>query len=242
MSIKTKKKSYDIVTGSAKRLGSMLSLFLAEQGYSLILHYHSSEKEMLALQKKLTKKNTHFFLIKQDFYSHTNNAEEFIKKCISFKKPIAGLINNASVFLEGNLQNGKNLLNQFKINVQTPLELIAKYQTFVGCGHIINILDARMHQHSKTFSNYRMSKKMLEIITLEAAKTLAPKIRVNAIAPGSVMPLPTETTASWQKRIKKDILSGKAEAKNVLECLDFLEKNAFLTGQILFAGNGVHLT
>ncbi len=232
-------KQYFIITGGIKRIGAKIAEFLVNTyGYSLIIHYHKSHNEALKIKKKLEKINKiEVKLLKADL---TIIQKNFIRKCLSLGKPIVGLINNASVFLEGNLKNGNHLMNQISLHALSPLSLTQQYQKLINKGVIINITDANL-KRSLEFQNYQISKKILQEITLASALALAPNIRVNSIAPGPLIPLENETENNWKQRTQNLPLKSPLKIENALDCLKFILNASFLTGQTLYADNGAHL-
>jgi len=232
------KKKAIIVTGAARRVGRALSIQCAKMGYSVIGHYLSSEKELETLSAEIKKEKVPFYSVSGDF---SKGAEGIIEKCIRFPVQISGLINNASIFEKGNFLNlsKDEYFNLLTINTFAPLQLMNDFARHVKKGFIINLLDANVFAFNKNFEIYRMSKRFLEDITLDLALLYAPDIRVNAIAPGAVLPSKfTGKKGPWKKLAP---LKTGGNIDDLSLALRYAIENKSITGQILFVDGGLHL-
>ena len=145
------------------------------EGAEVVVHCNKSEDEA----KKLSK-----FVIQSDL-SQPNSFPNLIKDC----GPIDILINNASIFSKDSLSiNPQEYLKEFAINFFSPFELIRQFAEQNREGVVLNILDRRILANEIMCLPYSLSKKSLAELTYAAALELAPKIRVNAIAPGPILP------------------------------------------------------
>jgi NAD(P)-dependent dehydrogenase (short-subunit alcohol dehydrogenase family) len=182
-----KKPEAVLVTGAARRIGRALSLFLSGRGYAVIGHYHTSAREARSLAKEIRGRGGLFYPLKWNLAA---GPEGLMGKCLGFPVRLAGLVNNASVFEKGNLLSlkRKEWSGMLQVNVFSPLTLCAEYYRKAGTGFIINMLDAGAGPFNRDFQIYRMGKRLLAEMTLECARLFAPKVRVNGIAPGAVLP------------------------------------------------------
>ena len=244
-------QKYFIITGAAKRLGAEIARFLVlECNYNLILHYHQSHSEIQALQDELLKKNKNIKikLIAENFLVNisSDSNSNLIQKALEYipKKHIAGLINNASLFLRGSIADGQNFQNQMQVNALIAYHLISDYHRLIGQGDVINMLDSNVSNYSLEYQNYVISKKLLEEITKQSAIALAPHIRVNAIAPGPTLPLAHETQETFQTKVASNNILSKYQpsSNSITQSLHFILNNPFLTGQIIYLGGGAHLS
>ena len=153
------------------------------------------------------------------------------------------LINNASIFEPSSIKDTSSalLLRHLNVNLITPFLLSRDFAKKCQKGHIINVLDTRITSNRTTYAAYSISKKALAAFTKMSAHEFGPGIRVNAIAPGLILS-PHGLGDDYLKKLAKDIpLKTKGDVENILQTVDFLLENKFLTGQTIFCDGGEHL-
>ena len=228
-----------IVTGGAKRLGAAMARYLAGKGYDLILHYLTASDQMVDLKKKLSVFPVRVSALKWDLRKHPRR---FMAACLKKSPRLAGLINNASLFLPGNFSNPGNFISQLSVNTWAPLHLSDEfYRGTETEAFIVNLIDAHVHRYDETFQNYRFSKTILQEITRQSALLYAPRVRVNGIAPGPILTAINDIPERFQKQVARTPLKRSPGVEGVIRCLDFLIHSSFSTGQILYADSGLHL-
>ncbi|MGC8739416.1 MAG: SDR family oxidoreductase [Candidatus Hydrogenedens sp.] len=228
-----------IITGSAKRIGKHLSLRLAQEGINLALHYNSSDKDAKQLQKALENYPIKTTLIKQDL-NITNAGEILFESAINKLGKIDIVINNASIFPEHDIKtfSYEDLITSINIHAWAPLQLSRCLYSQCEQGIIINILDTRLWDYDLRHSSYYLGKQLLRYITRTLAIEFAPKIRVNAIAPGLILPPPGETHEYLKKMSKTNPLQTFGNENDVSDAVVFLLKAKFITGQVIFIDGG----
>ncbi len=228
-----------LVTGGAKRIGKEICTAFAEAGAKVIIHYNSSEKEALALLRKIGGVDGGHGIIRADL-----SVREELSKMYEMLKDVDILINNASVFNNDCLRKESicSAKKQFDINFWAPFELMCelslrRQEETV----IINMLDYRINKYGLNDGSYSISKKSLESLTLMSALQWAPKIRVNGIASGFVMPPTGMESSTMEKSLKKVPFGKPVSVKEIsLTCL-YLVKTDSVTGQIVYLDGGAHL-
>ena len=231
-----------LVTGGAQRIGKSIALKLAQLGYNIALHYHKSQNSALQTCSLIKKKNVLCQTFSFDL-SIENNLPLLIhsvKKCFN---DFQLLVNNASVFQKTPfLKTSFFVFNQnFNINFKAPFFLSLSFAQICQKGHIINILDSKINHNHIHYSPYTLSKKALANLTSISAKELAPHIRVNAIAPGYILP-PHNSSPNYQLQRPKNIpLKIPGNPSHITQALEFLVLHPFITGQIVFVDGGEHL-
>lgn len=233
-----------LITGSSKRIGKAIAEHLAEQGWNIIIHYNTSDKEADQLRALLQKRHSGqmFDVVEADF-SKTKQAEALIPKVVGKHGPFQLLINNASVFDKGYLKETSDELfdSQMFINFRAPFILIRDFVNECKEGMIINMVDTKMTANKSDYGAYTLSKKALWELTKMAAFEFAPQIRVNAIAPGMTL-APEGHDEEYLVRLAKRIPMRKPGGVGpVIRSVDYILNNPDLTGQILFADGGEHL-
>ncbi len=239
---KTKHNKAALITGGAQRIGKALAIALAQKGYDIALHYHKSRTQAQQTVLEIKKLGR-----KCKLYSANLLKEHETQKLVSqsFKDfpALYLLINNASVFKKNDfLKTSSKIFNEnFDLHVKAPFFLTQAFAKKCKNGNIINLLDAKIVQNQTQYFAYLLSKKTLLHFTQMAALELAPQIRVNAIAPGLILP-PQGQTDTYLKKLAQTIpLRKTGNLKQVTQATSFLLENDYITGQCLFLDGGLHL-
>lgn len=232
------------ITGAAKRIGKAIAIHLAKNGFGIAIHYHSSKNEAIALQSYLveTYPNQKFKIFKCDL-SCIEDVELCMDKVFLHFEKIDVLVNNASVFQSGVIQEtaAKLLQDQMNINFMAPFVLSRDYALNSACGLIINLLDTRITTYSNSHAAYTLSKVAFAHLTKMSALEFSPKIRVNGIAPGAILPPEDQGEEYLTKIAKRTPMKIPGGIVPVLQSLDYILDNQYLTGQILFCDGGEQL-
>ncbi len=234
-----KKNQSALITGASKRLGACMAKSLAAEGYDLYLHYFKSETESLLLEKEITSR----FPVKVKTIGGdiVKSIDAITSKCEGLSE-LKVLINNASLFVKKDFSDSANFQKQITLNALMPLELSQWFYEKACSGSVIvNMTDANIKKIDKNFQNYRFSKLMLTEITRQTALTYAPKIRVNAIAPGPILLAKGDNQEQFLKQVEKTPLQMSPGIEAISRCLKFVLQSPFLTGQVLYADSGMHL-
>lgn len=235
-------KNYALVTGSSDRIGKALALELASQGYNLILHYNSSREKVEKVLEKVKELGVEAELFQANFIEN-NNFDQVFEKFKKEDKILDLLINCASDFIPSGYDDpGSELYEkEMKINFENAYLLTKAFARVYDKGHIINFIDTKVEKNYTKHLDYILSKKLLKDFTLLSAVHLAPGFRVNAIAPGLVLP-PAGKDESYLLNLAKDIpmqIIGNME--EILKAFRYLLDSNFVTGQILYIDGGDHL-
>ncbi|MEN8116974.1 MAG: SDR family NAD(P)-dependent oxidoreductase [Bacteroidota bacterium] len=232
------------ITGTSKRIGKTIASYLAEKGWNIIIHYNTSVNEAEQLVEQLSSKfaGQKFEPVKANL-SNVNEVIGLIPRIISESGTFKLLINNASVFDKGSLLETSTELfdNQLNVNLRAPFILMRDFANYCKQGNIINLVDTRITSNKSDFAAYSLSKKGLWELTKMAALEFAPKIRVNAIAPGATLP-PENKDENYLKEMALNTPMKKpVGVVPILKSIDFILENDHLTGQLLFADGGENL-
>lgn len=229
-----------LITGSAKRLGKALAYYYAAKGWEVVLHFNSSISEAQLLSDELhAKYPERLFPLFQANLNEVVECEGLIDKI----DHLDVLINNASVFESGLLfETNEDLFrDQMAVNFNAPFFLMKKFYNKFKRGVIVNILDTRITSNDSSYGAYSLAKKSLMNLTKMAAIEWAPFVRVNAVAPGPVLPPDGKDANHFYKVIDETPLKKQVDIQNLCESVYFLTLNDDVTGQILFCDGGAHL-
>jgi NAD(P)-dependent dehydrogenase (short-subunit alcohol dehydrogenase family) len=175
-----------LITGATKRLGAAMALALAGWGYDIALHCNASQDSALALASEIQKTGRDCAVFQSDL-SQSAQMLDLIPQVKKRFPNLCVLINNASIFHALNLKDtSPEQYDVFmNLHVKAPFFLTQQFaQTKPIHGQVINMIDAKIDQTVQTHGSYLLSKKALAEFTRLAARTYAPSIRVNGIAPG----------------------------------------------------------
>lgn len=233
-----------LITGAAKRVGKAMALHLASQGWNIAIHYNTSEHEARLFCDELTNSypNQQFELFKADL-NHPDEVEMLIPQVIQKMLGIDLLINNASLFEPAKLSKTSTgfLDRQMNVNFKAPFILTRNFAQTFRRGVIVNFVDTRIVNNKSNFAAYSISKKALWELTKMAALEFGPDIRVNAIAPGLALP-PEEKGEDYLLKLAGNIaMKRPGGLEPILQSLDYILNNDYLTGQLLFCDGGENL-
>ena len=234
-----------LITGASKRIGKELAINFAKKGFGIILHYNKSKKEAENTAKQINKFSK-CFLIKGDL-SKTKDVKSIFTKAKKNSKKIHHLINCASMFEKDDLRSfdEKKWNKHININSKAPALLISLFskQKFAKNEKpsIINLLDQRVYKLTPYFFSYTLSKLILFNMTTTGAMRLAPKIRINAVAPGPVIKNSRQTMSHFKKQYKNTLLKKQVNIKEIFNTCDFLIRNESITGQTIYVDSGQRL-
>ena len=228
-----------LVTGAAHRLGKAFALTLARNGYDILLHYHSAEDEARQTQAEIESLGRSVIPSQADL---TDPAQ--ISSLLSGVKSLNVLVNSAAFMPSGNTESLsiENWDASLDLNLRAPFLLAqesAKKMTEGGL--IVNITDVGAQKAWSRYPSYTVSKAALESLTKILARALAPKIRVNAIAPGFVLQSEIVSAEEWERLINRVPLKRPARVEEIASALEFLLTNEYITGQTIVVDGGYSL-
>ena len=228
-----------LVTGAAHRLGKVFALTLARAGYDILLHYHSAEDEARQTQSEIESIGRRVIPSRADL---TNPVQ--ISALLSGVESLGVLVNSAAFMPSGNMESLsiENWDSSLDLNLRAPFLLAqecAKKMTQGGL--IVNITDVGAQKAWSRYPSYTVSKAALESLTKILARALAPKIRVNAIAPGFVLQSDIVSVEEWERLINRIPLKRPARGEEIASALEFLLKNEYITGQTIVVDGGYSL-
>ena len=231
-----------LVTGGAKRIGRALSLRLAEMGYDVIITCLSSLSEAEQVASEIEGMGRRCS-IKQCDLALTETLPALMDEVIREFPGLSLVVNNASIFerLPFSETTMDDLDKNFAIHLKAPFVIAQKFAAKVEEGQIINILDTRITRDKTAYFAYLLSKKSLADFTMLAASELAPAIRVNGIAPGLILPPDGEDGGYLDRLAEKVPAKRKGSVGNIVDTVEFLIKNDYITGQVIFNDGGEHL-
>ena len=232
------------ITGAAKRIGKEIALTFKELGWNIIIHYNSSKKDADDLADQINKDNPNSAKTVQGNLDIKEDVQKILSEVSDAFPSVDLLVNNASTFYptpidEISEDHWEKLVGS---NLKGPLFLIQglKEKLKESNGSIINITDTNLTKGVANYSIYSAAKAGLEAITKGLARELAPKIKVNAIAPGAMLEPPDVTWTEKQKsKVVESIpLKRMGSEKDIANTVKFLAHSEYVTGQTIKVDGG----
>jgi len=230
-----------LITGAARRLGRLFALACARAGASIIIHHGHSDADAESLRQEIIGLGHQAWIFQADL-TDSSQTQNLIP-LINHSTPIHFLINNAAIFesLSFDSTSLEDWKNHIAINLTAPFLLSQAFAQQADEGaRIINILDWRALRPGADHFSYTVSKSALAAMTKSLAIALAPKIIVNGLALGAILP-PADGTVN-PEIIKNIPLKRWAQANEVEQALLFLLTSpTYITGEIIHVDGGRHL-
>lgn len=249
-----------LVTGGGKRIGRELALGLAEMGYRVVVHYNRSRDEAEEVCRLIRNGGGEAVTIAADLRTRPAAGESpggfgaleavietVIEAGYQAFGRLDGLVNSAGVFEAGDWQGTDEELWDLHhdINVKAPFFLTQYFgKQFLermpqdAVGWVVNLIDSKAERPGTEHSAYFASKGGLYTLTKSLAKGMAPRIRVNGIAPGAVLAADASEAAYFAKLAKKLPLQRTGKPRDIKRALQYLAEADFVTGEILHVDGG----
>ena len=234
-----------LVTGAAKRLGRAIALDLARHGWSIALHYNSSEKEARATAADAATTGVKVALLKADLGRESETAT-LVERAAAELGPLTALINSASLFENDDWYSvtRESWDKHMEVNLRAPFVLAQAFAHQVPrdeTGAIVNLIDQRVLKPTPQFLSYSLSKSGLYWLTTTLAQALAPRVRVNAVGPGPTMVNARQSQADFARQREATVLGRGAEPQDVCDAVRYLLGASSVTGQMIAVDGGQHL-
>ena len=232
-----------LITGGARRLGKIMALAAAKAGADVVLHHAHSPTEAQSTAEQIRALGRKAWLLEADL-ADPHQVQNLIEKAFE-AAPLTVLINNAAIFKEIDLEATSlgDWNEHLQINLTAPFLLsqaFASRFSQVSTGRIVNILDWRALRPGKDHFPYTISKAALASLTQSMARSLAPRITVNGIALGAILPPQGEDFS--QKLISNVPMKRWANLDELETLITFLlTAPPYITGEIIHLDGGRHL-
>jgi len=234
-----------LVTGAAKRIGRAIARRLAEDGWAIGLHYNSSRVQADEFAQELMALGVRVAPLQADLADY-DQTRHLVPSCVeALGRPVC-LINNASLFERDSVRDltAESWSAHQNINLRAPVMLAQAFDKVLPAGqdgNIINIIDQRVLRLTPTFFSYTIAKSALWTATRTMAQALAPRVRVNAIAPGPVLPNHYQSEADFAREWDATLLHRGAKPEEIADAVLFILAARSMTGQMITLDGGEHL-
>lgn len=235
-----------LITGGARRVGAAISRRLHGAGANLVVHYRSSAAEARAIKTELTASRPDSVVLVQGDLLKPANLAGLIKDAVKAYGRLDALINNASSFYPTPLGEitEKTWDDLMGTNLKAPLFLsqAAARELRKNHGAIVNIIDIHAEFPMKNYVVYNTAKGGLLALTRSLARELGPEVRVNGVAPGTIIWPEDE---GWKDEVARQRIMNQTALKRIGEPDDIartveflLTSSPYVTGQVIAVDGG----
>ncbi len=233
---------FAMVTGGSHRVGKIFVMELSRLGYDIILHYHTAREQADETAREINKLGKQVICLQADLCD-ASQIKAMFDEIANRKIPFQILVNSAAVM------KGDHILNVSLADWQTTLDMNlrapflctrAAVEVMQPGGMVVNVCDEFAHQTWKAYPVYGISKSALEHLTRVMASALAPRIRVNGLALGPVLPPDRFPARLWDKIVRRSKMEQPILPDWIRHTLDYLIKNEYISGEILHPYDIVH--
>ena len=234
-----------LVTGGAVRVGKSIALALAEAGADIAFSYNSSADAALATAEEIKMLGRRALAFRAD-QAQAEQVAALVETTVAQMGRLDVLVNSASLWhrtpwAELDEAAWDHLLD---INLKGPFlcaKAAAPHLAAHGDGAIVNIVDLSAGVPFPNLMPHSAAKAGLWNLTQALAMELAPAVRVNAIAPGPVLPPPEYTEKQIAATARRTLLGRWGCAEDVAQAVVFLAQAPYITGVLLPVDGGEHL-
>jgi len=234
-----------LVTGAGRRLGRAIALELAQKGWRVGVHFGASEVEALAVIDEIKAMGGQAVALQADL-SKLEDLAPLIEACGERLGPPTCLINNAACFVRDTAQSldGESWAMHFDVNLRAPVFLTQAFARALPDqvpGNVVNVIDQKVWRLNPDYFSYTIAKSALWTATQTLAQALAPRIRVNAVAPGPVLAARGQSEAEFAAESRATLLRQVVSIDDVTAAIRFLLETPSITGQMIALDGGQHL-
>ncbi|HEX6958221.1 MAG TPA: SDR family oxidoreductase [Ferrovibrio sp.] len=234
-----------LVTGAGIRIGRAIALYLGRRGYSVAVHYHRSREDADAVVGEITGIGGKAAALQADLADHAA-VSALVGQAADALGPLSVLVNNASLFEYDHIQTATEASwdSHLDINLKAPFFLSQAFAAQLPdgvAGNIVNMIDMRVWRLTPHFASYTTAKTGLWALTQSLAIALAPRIRVNGIGPGPVLPNKRQTPEQFARQWESTPLRRGAHPDEIAAAVGFLLDAPAMTGQMIALDGGQHL-
>ncbi len=231
-----------LITGAAKRMGRATAIALAGVGVHCVLHYRSSAEACAAVADEVRAEGGNAWMVQGDF-ADPSAATMIFDKAKEAAGPVDILVNNASVFPDSTLMNFRpeDVHDNLNVNTLAPFLLARELAAQERDAVVVNFLDAMIADYDHKHVAYHLSKRALYSLTRMMAVEFAPRLRVNAVAPGLVLPPAGKDEDYLASLAHTNPLETYGSLETITEAVLFLVRNSFITGQVVYVDGGRNL-
>lgn len=234
-----------VVTGGAKRIGRAIVEALADAGWAVAIHCNTSQPEAESLAVEIQRRGGRTAVIAADL-AEPGQTRTILPRAAEALGPVTLLVNSASLFIPDGVGalDDETWQQQMTVNLQSPVILIDALAAGLPEGvegNVVNILDQRVLKPTPFFLSYQLSKSALWTATQVLAQALAPRVRVNGIAPGPTLASVRQAPEDFARQSAAVMLGKGPDLAEFGRTILYLVESPSVTGQVIAIDGGQHL-
>jgi NAD(P)-dependent dehydrogenase (short-subunit alcohol dehydrogenase family) len=234
-----------LVTGGAQRIGRAIALAMADAGFDVALHCHSSIEAAETTGAEIRRIGRRCVVLRADLADEAQ-ATQVLPRAAGSLGPIGVLVNNASPFERDEWHDTTRVSWDMHLEpgLRAPFVLMQQFARALPAdaeGAVINLLDQRVWSITPHFVSYTVAKAGLWALTQSMALALAPRIRVNGIGPGPTLPSPRQTAEQFARQSASVPLGHGTSPEEIARAVLAILALPAMTGQMLALDGGQHL-
>ncbi len=230
-----------LVTGGAVRLGRAIALGLARAGHELVVTYRSSADEAERTRLEIEALGRRCRLVRADLVL-ADAAEEAVAAAREGFGRLDVVVNSAASFRAVPLTevDAREWDAVMALNVRAPHLVVRAAADLLteSRGAVVNVTDLSAFQAWSRYPHHAVSKAALAHLTRIQARSLAPHVRVNAVAPGAVLAPEDWSAQRWDDVASRAALQRTGSPEDVVDAVLYLVGAEFVTGHVLPVDGG----
>lgn len=233
-----------LITGGAVRVGKAITMALARAGANVVINYHRSATEAEATCAEASALGVGTLAVQADI-GDREQVEKMVSTAVEKFECIDILVNNASLwkqtpFPTDNVDDWHQVTNILINGSFYCANAVAPLMLEKGEGAIVNIIDLAAFEPWMNYIAHSVGKSGLLALSRQLALELAPAVKVNAVAPGPVLPPPDYDDEKIAKTAKRTLLNRWGTVEDIAETVLFFVKSDYITGEVLAVDGGEH--
>ena len=234
-----------LITGGAQRIGRAITRVLARNGHAVAVHARSSRPQAEDLCAEIVRSGGRAVPVYGDL-ADLDDVRRIVPAAIAAVGSLTLLVNNAGEFEPDEISDldAARFDRHFAVNLRAPLFLAQAFAAQVPPGAraaIVNLSDQRVFKLTPKFFSYTLTKSALTTATVTLAQALAPRVRVNAVAPGPTLASARQDPAAFARQAGTLPLNRGPSPEDVAEAVLYLARASSVTGQTIAVDGGQHL-
>jgi len=234
-----------LITGGWRRIGASVARRLAGAGWDLVLHAHHSAARDAKLEAELAGAGAAAHFLEGEL-GDPGIAASLVAEAGSLAgRPPELLVNSASLFGDDTIDtiSAEIFDRHMAVNLRAPLLLTRAFAEALGSGEgsVVHILDQRVLNPVPDQLSYTLSKQALHASVRTLARALAPRVRVNGVAPGLTLPTEDYGEGQWQRLAGIMPLKRLSAPEDIADAVLYLATARSVTGQTIFVDAGANL-
>ena len=236
------------VSGGAHRLGREISLAFAQAGWSVAVHCRESRASAEEVATLCRAHGVDAQVLQADLADAGQTRAMCDQMGQTLGTDLRCVVNNASLFMPDHASDfdDEQALAQWQVNLMAPMRMGRWLADIHGASRqpqasLVHILDQKVFNLNPDYFSYTLSKLALHQAVALQAQSLAPTLRVNAVAPGLLYLSGPQTEANFQAAGRANLLRHPIDPKLVAQSVLYFAQNPAITGASLPVDNGQHL-